>query len=560
MSNKSLLEEALIEAQQIEETVKSNAKEILASTMKEEIEELVKESLSNNGLKKKVIKEQELEAMVDDDEEVIDMDDEGGDDEMEDVLAMADEVDVDDIPSPEGEEEFEPLDLTQASDEDVLKVFKAMGAEDGVIVKQDDDVISIEDEGTGEEYRIELEEYKKRKSIIKEDDMEDDEVDVDVEDEEVQSLEEDDFSDDRWSHHYKDAAEDDYSQIKKLEKDAHYDAGRRRANMEETEEPMYEIDMEMDMEERGSKKGDQSATRLDYMKEGGAKMGDQSATHLDYEKDMHERGSKMGDQSATHLDYEQDMKEGGAKMGDQSATHLDYEKDMKEGGSKKGDQSATHLDYEGKKEDMEEMVRINNLGQKVHAGNRSNKYNKAAREKAGINMKESRRSVRNRFINERKRMDDTKVLTETIDNLKGEVNVLKNKNGEYKKALKMFRDKLNEVAVFNSNLAYATKLFTEHTTNKSEKINILRRFDEVESLKESKALYKNMKKQLSSSTKSVVKESLGNKNSKKTVQLSESVQKKITKTPVTGASKLRESRTYVDPQIARSLDIMSKIK
>tara|TARA_R110002012_G_scaffold62266_4_gene163815 strand:- start:44787 stop:46415 length:1629 start_codon:yes stop_codon:yes gene_type:complete len=542
MSNKSLLEEALIEAQQIEETVKSNAKEILASTMKEEIEELVKESLSNNGLKKKVIKEQELEAMVDDDEEVIDMDDEGGDDEMEDVLAMADEVDVDDIPSPEGEEEFEPLDLTQASDEDVLKVFKAMGAEDGVIVKQDDDVISIEDEGTGEEYRIELDESKKRKSIIKEDDMED-EMDVNVEDEEVQSLEEDDYSDDRWSGHYKDAAEDDYSQIEKLKKDAHYDAGRRRANMDEMmgDEPMYEIEM-------------------DDMQEGGSKMGDQSASHLDYEKDMHERGSKMGDQSATHLDYEQDMKEGGAKMGDQSATHLDYEKDMKEGGAKKGDQSKSHLDYEGKKEDMEEMVRINNLGQKVHAGNRSNKYNKAAREKAGINMKESRRSVRNRFINERKRMEDTKVLTENIDNLKGEVKILKNKNGEYKKALKMFRDKLNEVAVFNSNLAYATKLFTEHTTNKSEKINILRRFDEVESLKESKALYKNMKKQLSSSTKSVVKESLGNKNSKKTVQLSESVQKKITKTPVTGASKLRESRTYVDPQIARSLDIMSKIK
>ena len=248
MSNKSLLEAALIEAQQIEETVKSNAKEILASTMKEEIEELVKESLSNNGLKKKVIKEQELEAMVDDDEEVIDMDDEGGDDEMEDVLAMADEVDVDDIPSPEGEEEFEPLDLTQASDEDVLKVFKAMGAEDGVIVKQDDDVISIEDEGTGEEYRIELDESKKRKSIIKEDDMED-EVDVDVEDAEEKDLEEDDYSDDRWSGHYKDAAEDDYSQIEKLEKDAHYDAGRRRANMEEGDEQLYEIEVEGDLEE-----------------------------------------------------------------------------------------------------------------------------------------------------------------------------------------------------------------------------------------------------------------------------------------------------------------------
>ena len=185
------------------------------------------------------------------------------DDEMEDVLAMADEVDAEDIPSPEGDDEFEPLDLTQASDEDVLKVFKAMGAEDGVIVKQDDDVISIEDEGTGEEYRIELEESKKRIKEMKELTWKTS-ADVDVEDtEDPKDLEEDDYSDDRWSKHYKDAAEDDYSQIEKLEKDAHYDAGRRRANMEEGEEQMYEIDMESRllkvdyMEERwGSKKGE----------------------------------------------------------------------------------------------------------------------------------------------------------------------------------------------------------------------------------------------------------------------------------------------------------------
>ena len=524
MSNKSLLESALIEAQQIEETVKSNAKEILASTMKEEIEELVKESLSNNGLRKqKVIKEQELEAMVDD-EEVIDIDDEEDDDEMEDVLAMADEVDAEDIPSPEGEDEFEPLDLTQASDDDVLKVFKAMGAEDGVIVKQDDGVISIEDEGTGEEYRIELEESKKR---IKEDpgatrpgeekpededktDMEEgadvDMADIDVEsgsseneaEEEAAEIEYEITEDD--GSYYGDAAEDDYSQIEKLEKDAHYDADQH-----ETEEQMYEIDMEAEVAPEGD------------------------------------------------MDMEEDSTYGGG-LGDIPTGDRKKKGHYGRGGKRK------ETAREEGEADFQEMWRGNNLGQKVHAGNRSNKYNKAAREKAGINMKESKRSIRNRFINERKRMAGTKVLTETIDNLKGEVNVLKSKNGEYKKALIMFRDKLNEVAVFNSNLAYATKLFTEHTTNKSEKINILRRFDSVESLKESKALYKNMKKQLSFSTKSVVKESLENKNSKKTVQLSESVQKKITKTPVTGASNLIESRTYVDPQIARSLDIMSKIK
>jgi hypothetical protein len=62
--------------------------------------------------------------------------------------------------------------------------------------------------------------------------------------------------------------------------------------------------------------------------------------------------------------------------------------------------------------------------------------------------------------------------------------------------LNIFRDKLNEVAVFNSNLAYATRLFTEHSTSKQEKINILRRFDSAESLKESKALYKTIKEEL----------------------------------------------------------------
>jgi hypothetical protein len=62
----------------------------------------------------------------------------------------------------------------------------------------------------------------------------------------------------------------------------------------------------------------------------------------------------------------------------------------------------------------------------------------------------------------------------------------------------VFRNKLNEVAVFNSNLAYATRLFTEHSTSKQEKINILKRFDDVETIKESKNLYQIIKNELSS--------------------------------------------------------------
>jgi hypothetical protein len=122
---------------------------------------------------------------------------------------------------------------------------------------------------------------------------------------------------------------------------------------------------------------------------------------------------------------------------------------------------------------------------------------------------------------------------------------LREKNEEYRKALNVFREKLNEVAIFNSNLAYATRLFTEHSTTKKEKINILRRFDDVDSLKESKGLYK------------VVKEELTKTDTK---SLNESVGNKLTKSVQSGSSTtLIESKTYENPQFMRIKDLITKI-
>ena len=49
MAEKNLVEEALIQIQNLEEAINENAKEILHSTMKEEISELVKESMKNEA-------------------------------------------------------------------------------------------------------------------------------------------------------------------------------------------------------------------------------------------------------------------------------------------------------------------------------------------------------------------------------------------------------------------------------------------------------------------------------------------------------------------------------
>ena len=45
MSKKSILEQALLQVQDLEEAVKANAKGILASTMKEELNEVLKETV-----------------------------------------------------------------------------------------------------------------------------------------------------------------------------------------------------------------------------------------------------------------------------------------------------------------------------------------------------------------------------------------------------------------------------------------------------------------------------------------------------------------------------------
>jgi hypothetical protein len=125
-----------------------------------------------------------------------------------------------------------------------------------------------------------------------------------------------------------------------------------------------------------------------------------------------------------------------------------------------------------------------------------------------------------------------------------EVSKLKKQNGEYKKALVLFKEKLNEVAVFNANLAYATRLFTEASTTKQEKLNILKRFDTISTLKESKNLYNTIKTEL---------------ETKKPI--SESVVEKITSAPSTSSTQvLSESKAYENPQFKRMKDLMQKIK
>ena len=446
MAEKNLVEEALLQMENLQEAITNNAKGILASTMKEEISELVKESLNEEDEEIEVsdteISEQgelDLDVDVEDEDEgeeeglELDLDDALSDNEDEDELEMGDEemlmtdLPGDDLEVDDEEEVLLPLDLTAASDDEILKVFKAMGEDDGIIVKQDGDDIHLSDDEADTEYVIQLGES-------------------DLEDE----LMEDDYMEE--GEHYEGLQADFNEGLQ-----ADFNEGLQ-ADFDE-EETLYEIELgEEDSEE---------------MKEG-------------------EYGGNKGDIPSADR--------------------------RKKGHYGKGPKSKETADEEGEEdyvEAKEGSVRSNINGRMTNL------------KPEGFPKSLKRPAQRNESVEK-------------------EVAQLREKNEEYRKALNIFKEKLNEVAVFNSNLAYATRLFTEHSTTKQEKINILRRFDGVETLKESKSLYK------------TIKEDLGGKE---TNVVTESVQSKVTKTPTKGsANNLIESKTYENPQFLRMRDLMSKLK
>jgi len=147
----------------------------------------------------------------------------------------------------------------------------------------------------------------------------------------------------------------------------------------------------------------------------------------------------------------------------------------------------------------------------------------------GINLPESKKP---KFL---KLIKENNTLKGEVSSIKSENETLKEDYNKMVDALKEFRKKLNEVAVFNSNLTYTVRLFTEHTTTKGEKVDIIKRFDEVKSLKESKGTYKSLVKEISQ-TKAPIKESIDSK---------------INETKGSGSAQITESNVYVNPEFEK---------
>ena len=531
--NKSLVQEALIQMKNVEEAIAENAKGILASTMKEEINQLVKESLSEQD-------EDEVDLdvdMEDDDSEEFDVD---MDTDNEDEMDMDFDMDMD-------SDEESPIDLTDASDEEILKVFKAMGEEDGIIVKKDGNNIHLTDSETDEEYLVKLGESEEdtmdeTMNIDEIDEMDVDtedvinaifskdgdasDIEVDQDDEEV--MYEIEFEDDEEEYDLDEQEDDDDDMMESDDDD-----------MMESEEDLDEQEEDLDEQEDDDDDLDESYNQRRAVREAKSTIKPKGVgigsgpkfTYKDKAKGGFDDKKKEGPKSVGTGKPKFEYKKGENMEGSSKVVKAE----TKEGahGMNKGDKSRTMKgkeDYTTKKGDT--------LKRKAF----EKEETKEAARTYGFGSKEGR-GLRKGITNNRNYVYGNNGVK--VESTKEEVNMLREKNEEYRKALNIFREKLNEVAIFNSNLAYATRLFTEHSTTKKEKINILRRFDDVETLKESKNLYQSIKGELSKTDTKTMNESVGTK---------------LNKQVSTGSSTtLIESKTYENPQFMRMKDLMSKL-
>jgi hypothetical protein len=533
MAKENIVENTLFQLKNLEESLKKNAQGILSSTMKKEINSLVKESLmEQEEVTEPAPEEMPTDLPVEGDVEMTDPDmmGMGG---MEDPSMMdPDMMAAGDMEEPMSDDET--VDMTGASDEEVIRVFKAMGDNDGVVVTRDNNIITLTDDD--DEYIIKLNESMENFEEINtgedlyemddfsfEDEEEDDDMDFSFEDEEEDDDMDFSFDDEDDDMSFND--EDDDMSFNDEDDDMSFDDEDDDMSFEDEDEDMSFEDEEED--------------------------------EIIYELEMNEEPVSMEE---TPMYEEDDMDFSFDDEEDDDMSFDDEEDDFELYESKsfkpKGNVGKLKkVDFKSNTVGGFNEKRKEAFGGKLKAqgtGKAKFTYKDGENLDGEYKIKPKSKKVETKEASRFVKSVDRKVkrgLMAAPAQLKEEVVELRTKNQEYRKALDLFRTKLNEVAVFNSNLAYATRLFTEHSTTKQEKINILRRFDDVETLKESKNLYR------------VVKNELSNGTLNESVSLNESVQRTVNNSVSSGSAvNLIESKTYENPQFLRMKDLMTKIK
>jgi len=559
---KSNITEAIAEYELIQKLLEENTKEILRSVAKEEITSTLNESLNEDDYDIEDIEDDngedvgELPIAADDGEmgaepemgmepEVGDSEELGIDDTEMDPVDGSEDYEAE-----EGSEDYE-LDMTAASDEEVISVYKKLSGEDEIEVVSPNEVI-ITDPVSGAEYDVKL----GGGSMLDQGPMDDEGgleglepemgMEPDMEPEAEMGMEPE-MEPEVGAEPEMDGAPD-----AEVEAEPEMDDAESYEDEDEDDElgegVVYEIELSEDSEDVAEDiiRGKGHDTELvSTTSPNTGNIGGQKAPTNDGTKAVKPgkggEAAQSVDQSGPNTgDIEgQNAPKDSKTSGDNLAGGFD---DDGENGS--GDNHAQHIMED---DGIEEAEAVEEEVETIDEIEESLEEEEAIEEHIPKGQGEAHRLPGKVDIGQPKapggKNRNIKEAAAKYNKLLAEAKKLKTENDMFRNSLKDFRKMLGETAVFNSNLTYVTKLFLEHSTTKGEKKEILGRFDnEVGTIEESKKMYKRIVSELSSKS-----------------PISESVESKIVGEQTTSQSaQLNETRAYVDPHQSRVMDLIRR--
>lgn len=131
-----------------------------------------------------------------------------------------------------------------------------------------------------------------------------------------------------------------------------------------------------------------------------------------------------------------------------------------------------------------------------------------------------------------------------LENIKRKANAIFKENNELKEVLAQLKGKLEESIVINASLGKIIQLVTENTTSRDEKVDIVKRFNNVKTIQESRELYNTISNELK-----------GVKNNTK-AQVNESMDKQIAEGK---NNNLIETSIYKSTDLSNTLNLMDRM-
>ena len=136
----------------------------------------------------------------------------------------------------------------------------------------------------------------------------------------------------------------------------------------------------------------------------------------------------------------------------------------------------------------------------THTRGMARKHNSVGRKEVpNTNVQSEEGDTRNIFVGAEQVRNTSRGTNESA--LTRKINAVLQENKELRDIMAQFKQKLSEAVVINSSLAKVIKLVTENSTTRDEKINILNRFNKVNTLDESRQLYSQISSELNSTAR-----------------------------------------------------------